>query len=468
MTHQSNPTLVMKTQYLLLIVLLGLFPAYGQVTFSKQQVLEDLDFMDESLKKTHYDLYAYTTQNAFEENFENIKASITSDSLSYLEATSLFQSVISKVNNGHTEIAFPGSAYIDYAYKGGTIFPLELAFEEGKALVRKNWSNNDSIRIGAEILSINGQPIEEILEKIYPFISAERHYFKLAKIELISFPRLYWQAYGELQNFDILLNIDHVKASYSIEAIDLIEGFEMKRNEVFYSGREFKFFENTAYLRPGNFSGDEQKYNSFIDSAFTTINGKNVPNLIIDLRNNLGGDNSFSDYLVSYIADEPFNWCSQLSIKTSAILKAHVREKYDTTDFYWSSILAHENGSKFQYPYDKYLPQPIEKRYSGKIFVLVNRQSHSQSAVTASQIQDYNFATIVGEETGDFPSLYASQYSFPLPNTGIEVKVSKGQIVRVNGSRKPEGVIPDIFIKDHLLDENDEILNGLLKRLNEN
>jgi len=52
-----------------------------------------------------------------------------------------------------------------------------------------------------------------------------------------------------------------------------------------------------------------------------------------------------------------------------------------------------------------------------------------------------------------------------LPHTGIDVKISKGFIVRVNGSKKAEGVIPDIYIKDQLLDENDEILNGLIKQI---
>ena len=88
------------------------------------------------------------------------------------------------------------------------------------------------------------------------------------------------------------------------------------------------------------------------------------------------------------------------------------------------------------------------------------------AAVTAAQIQDYGFATIVGEETGDYPSLYASVFRYKLPSTGIEVQASKGYIVRVNGRAKKEGVIPDIFIKDHLLDEKDEILEGLLMEIN--
>ena len=98
---------------------------------------------------------------------------------------------------------------------------------------------------------------------------------------------------------------------------------------------------------------------------------------------------------------------------------------------------------------------------------MINRQSHSQSAVAAAQIQDYQWGTIVGEETGDYPSLYASIFQYKLPNTGIPVNISKGYIVRVNGSTKEQGVIPDIFIKDHLLDGQDEILNGLLHRINE-
>ena len=99
---------------------------------------------------------------------------------------------------------------------------------------------------------------------------------------------------------------------------------------------------------------------------------------------------------------------------------------------------------------------------------MVNRQSHSQSAVTAAQIQDYNFGVIVGEETGDYPSLYASIFQYELPNTKIVVNISKGFITRVNGSKKEEGVIPDIIIKDYLLDEEDEILEGVLERINNN
>ena len=451
---------------LLAIVVFFSSTSFGQKKFSHQEVLEDLEYLRNSLEEAHYNLFAYTTEAAFNQNFEVVKSSIGQDSLSLLEVTSLYQKVISKANNGHTEIWFPGSSYGDYAYAGGTLFPLELAFEDHKVLVRKNLSDNQEIKIGAELLSINKQPISEILDKIYPQISAERLYLKRAKIELFSFPRLYWQVYGKVADFEVQIRQDEQIQNYRLNSIPLIEGFEMKRNEVFSNTRELKFLDKAAYLKPGNFGGEEQKYQDFIDSSFSEINKNNLPFLIIDLRNNTGGDDSFSDYLVSYIADRPFKWHSEFTLKTSAILKQHVRENYDTTIAYWQRILDHEDGSIFPVAYEAYTPQTEEIRYSGKVYVLVNRQSHSQSAVTAAQIQDYGFATIVGEETGDFPSLYASRYSYKLPITGIEVMLSKGYIVRVNGSKKAEGVIPDIYIKDHLLDDKDEILEGLLKALN--
>ena len=454
----------MKINFLVLFALLCASPIFGQ-KFSKQDVLEDLDYLHESLEQAHYNLYTYTTKSAFDKNFEKVKASVTKDSLSFIEANNIFQSVMSKANNGHTEVPFPGAAYGTYAYAGGTLFPLEIAFENGKALIRKNWSDNTAIEIGSEITSVNGETIDEVLEKIYPLISAERRYFKLAKIELISFPRLYWQLYGEQKSFEVEIIKDGATEKYNLKAVRLIEDFEMKRNEIFYFDREFKFLKNAAYLRPGNFGEDEEKYRKFIDSAFVAINKSESPNLIIDLRNNLGGDNSYSDYLVSYVADKPFYWSTEFTLKTSDILKEHVRKNYDTEDPYWKSVIENESGTIYPYQFEAYQPQSKEKRYTGKIYVLVNRQSHSQSTVTAAQFQDMNLATIVGEETGEFSSMLASQYGFFLPNTGIEVKLSKGYIIRLNGSKKAEGIIPDIIIKDHLLDEDDEILDGLLKRL---
>jgi hypothetical protein len=410
-------------------------------------------------------LFAYITEADFDANVQKVIGSINKESLDLLESTNLLQRVISVVKNGHTEIDFPAQPYLAYAKAGGVGFPLELALEDNKVLVRKNWSGNSTIKTGAEVLSINGMPIKQILAKIYPQISAERPYFKKVKLEVYSFPRYYWQVFGSAPKYEVETRTNGVVTQHTLKAIGLMKDFEMKRNEVLNAKMTLKFFGQRAYLNPGNFGGDKQKYEQFISEAFAKIKAKGSNTLIIDLRNNGGGGNAFSDYMVSYIADKPFKWCSRFTLKTSALLKAHLSTSTDTTSAYWQAMMHHPNGKTFPFKFELYQPQPVQKRFTGQVYVLINRHSHSQSSVTAAQIQDYKWGTIVGEETGDYTSLYASQFHYLLPNTKVMAKVSKGYMVRVSGSTAQRGVMPDIIIKDHLLDDKDEILTGLLKRL---
>lgn len=457
----------MNPKFLIAIPVFFTLYSFGQSNnyFSKKEVNADLDYLYESLQDAHYNIYAYATKEEFATAYQKAKNAINKDSLSLLEVTNIFQRFVSTAKNGHTEIDFPAQSYREYAFAGGTVFPIEIAFEDNKSLVRKNWSANNEIRVGSEIISINGLSMADILSKIYPQISAERPYFKNVKIELYSFPRLYWQVFGEHDYFTVEIRTNGAVDKQTVKAVNLVEDYEMKRTELFTSSMELKFIDDFACLNPGGFGGDEKKYQSFIDSAFTEINNKKTEILIIDFRNNPGGDNAFSDYLVSYFADQPFQWNSGFTLKTSETLKNYVRQNEDTTVVYWQEILKHKNGEIYDYEFAPCEPQPSEKRFTGKVYVLINRQSHSQSAVAAAQIQDYKFGILVGEETGEYPSLYASIFQYSLPNTKIPVKVSKGYITRVNGSTEEKGVMPDIFIKDHLLDENDEILKGLLKQL---
>ncbi|MDC8831990.1 S41 family peptidase [Alteromonas gilva] len=437
-------------------------------TFTRQQVIEDLDTLYHALIDTHYKPFAYVSPQVFESKYTAIRRNLNDTSYSLLDTTRHFQQLVATLNNGHTEIDFPAAAYIQYAQAGGRLFPIDIAFENGTARVRANYSNDKSIRIGAEVLSINGRNMSAILADIHPLISAERAYFKNTKLEVYSFPRYYWYAFGEQSQFDIRLQTADKITRHSVSSIAVIEGFETKKDEILDAQMELSFFAQAAYLNPGSFSGDQQAYKDFIDNAFTRINKAAKPNLIIDLRNNSGGNDAFSDYLVSYIADKPFKWHKEFTLRTSALLKADTHRHRDLSQPYWRSIIEHEDGERYEFDFKPHAPAPENQRFSGDVYVLVNRQSHSQASVTAAQIQDYGWATIVGEETGDYPSLYASQFQFTLPHTAIVVKIAKGHIVRVNGSTAEQGVIPDIAIKDYLLDDTDEILSGLLTQLSAN
>lgn len=399
--------------------------------------------------------------------FAKLKWSITTDSLTLLETISCYQRLVSFANTGHSEIDFPAQSYISYAYNNGTVFPLELAFESGKVFIRKNYSGNSELEVGDQLLAIDEQPINQILQQLYPLVSAEREYLKLAKIEFWSFPRLLYQLNGKKDSWKIKIHHRNEILNLEVGAIPVLEYEGSRNGEILDPQKELKLYGASAYLNPGQFGSHtddgEKLYRNFIDSSFTVMKEKKINTLIIDLRNHPGGHNAYSDYLISYFASKPFKWYSSFSIKTSEILKQHTRQQADTADAYSKAILKNSNGQIFKYDFTSYPPVDVSKRFKGKVLVLVNRQTYSMAAVSAALIKDYKFGQIVGEETGDAASLYASQFSFLLPKTNVTVKVPKGYMVRVNGRKETEGVKPDTYIQDHLLDDKDEVLERLLK-----
>lgn len=425
---------------------------------TKAELLSDIDYATSALEESHFNLYAYSSKVDFQNNVTNIEGEINSDSISMFEAHRYLQRIVAGANNAHTRIEFPASFYFNYAENGGTVFPLELAFEAGKVYVRKNLSKTD-IAVGSEITKIDNRPISEILQGIYPLISGEDLAMKNAQLEALSFPRYYWWAYGSKKEFEVTIN----GQSITLQSITAMEDFEYTREDFMFNEPLFKYYDKTAYLRPGGFGGDQKYYESFIDSSFADIKKSSTQRLILDLRNNPGGDDSFSNYLVSYIADRPFKWNAKFELKNSSFLKEHVRKHMDTTSVYWQTILEKGDEEVFEYQFEDYEPQAEHKRFKGEVIVLVNRQSYSQSTVTAAQLQDYGWALIVGEETAEYANLFASLFSFKTPNSEIEIKVAKGYMERLSGDKSPKGVQPDILIKDHLLDEEDEILNRTLE-----
>ena len=120
---------------ILVLVVLTISQSVLAQQFSKAEILSDLAYLKKSLKETHLNLYAYTTNEAFNRNYHKVRENIKKDSFTSLDAKKIFQQVVSAINNGHTRVPFPIPEYIAYAQNGGTLFPLEVAIEDGNALV---------------------------------------------------------------------------------------------------------------------------------------------------------------------------------------------------------------------------------------------------------------------------------------------------------------------------------------------
>ena len=220
---------------------------------------------------------------------------------------------------------------------------------------------------------------------------------------------------------------------------------------------------NVGYLRPGPFYNAEAKteaeawdtsgFRTFIDDAFAKFIAAKVDRLIIDLRANPGGDNLFSDLMIAWFADKPFRFFSQFKVRVSPeSTKANAdRLRNDAAaagpvSRQYAEMYAKARPGEivdFEMP----LAQPRkDERFRGKVFLLIDRQSYSNTVAVAALVQDYKFGTVLGEETSDMATTYGAMEKFALPKTGVIVCYPKARIVRPNGDLHARGVTPDIAI----------------------
>lgn len=450
--------------------------------YTAQQIREDLRFLYTTLQQSHYNLFVHTGKATYDRAYLKVETKVK-DRMSLMQVNRLFQPFIALGGLAHCSIAFPfRPAYLEYLNKGGKVFPLDITVEERRLMVSDNYSDNPAIKAGDEILLINGRPAAYSLNGIYNYLSGENESFKNTLIDLYHFSRLHWLVYGRVDGFKMRMKRPD-GSTYECLAdgipAEKLEDHAAKKKSIFNSSREFRNLGKIAYLRPGAFLNSESDGNTsehrsfensifvrFIDSAFHQVRLSGTSKLIIDLRGNPGGDNSFSDHMLAYFAREPFSFCSSFSVKTSALTKSFWRNVTDTAlAELKQDILNKPNGTIFQTRIIKKLPLPDSLLYKGDVFVLIDRYSYSNAVTTAATIKDYHWGTLIGESTADIPTTYAAIHEFKLPHTAMEVTYPKAFIVRPNGDRSTHVLEPDVKIP-RTKDLNDTVLEKALAYIN--
>jgi C-terminal processing protease CtpA/Prc len=205
------------------------------------------------------------------------------------------------------------------------------------------------------------------------------------------------------------------------------------------------------------------RFRSFLDSSFTIIKQKGIRELIIDVRNNSGGETELVEALIDYTANKPWTAFSRADYKFSDQAKADLIPWY----LRWVPIKPFINLFSFMYTsakidkaeYDlvdnrllhvymkpgKLKANPL--RYSGDTYLLINSGSYSASVIFAAIMKDYGFATLVGEETGQPANPYGGSHFFFLPNTHLLACVPTGRCYRPSGIETNHGVLTDFEVR---------------------
>lgn len=197
----------------------------------------------------------------------------------------------------------------------------------------------------------------------------------------------------------------------------------------------------TCVLRVKSFLGSKQQ----MDSLIAIIDNKKYQNLIVDLRNNSGGNHLSAFPLAEYIIDKSIiagvfpnkNWYKEFD-------RIPNREDYSKfTEFTGGTMKEwFEKANQNYGAYFKVIPS--KKHFNGKVYVLTNKRTGSTCEPLVYALKYYNYATIIGERTA---GAMLSSNEFNLEN-GITLRIPLNDYITYSGKRiDKNGIKPNIEIK---------------------
>jgi len=363
----------------------------------------DFLLLRDTMQKVHPAVYRYANKKRIDYIFDSCYATIR-DSMPLINFYLLTRFAVAAIGDGHANSRL--SREFTNSYQANTkVFPVMMVFIHKKAYAfccQQAPSLN-----GAEVLSINGHPWKEIVQKLFSYITTDGSIESRKNWELPEdFHLLLNAVYGYSEKY----TVQYKTASNQTMAItlqaDTIKNFMCKSPFT----RPAKYLKltyptsNTAVLTlqtffDGFLQQTGENFKQFLDSAFTDITNKKVTHLLIDVRSNQGGNDANGALLYSYLSKVPFRYYDSLQT---------VNEKFT------------ENGHSLLG-----MKQPAANYFDGKVFVLMNGRSFSGVAEFAAIARSYNRAVFIGEECGGgyYGNSSGDEAMVTLPHTQITARI---------------------------------------------
>jgi C-terminal processing protease CtpA/Prc len=345
--------------------------------------------------------------------------------------------------DGHTLLLYKGEILPKVE---NPLFPFETIIFQDRLYVKTNLSNDSLITTGSEILKINGESASTVVEKILNYVHGEKKEFKVRFIDNMGFAHYYRLVYGNFSVFNLEYKNKEKIKSVNVKGANRKDFPKHKKEQHVFDIIDDKI----AYLKVGKFR-NPHKFLSFIDSAFTEINNRDINNLIID-KTRGGGFTDLADSLFSYFVSKPYCNFEKQIIRISDESKEYIEELSGKGRF---------EGDYFIIENKPTLKRLRHNQFNGKVYILTGPRAYSSATLFVAMAKCYSNATIVGEETGQPLISNASICRQELPNSKIFLFSSFSTFYMPCAANKKDGVMPDIKIEktlNDLLYDNDKYL----------
>jgi len=386
-------------------VLITVFISFSFLTVYSQEIdsagwIEDINLYKTNLEKYHIDLYNNISETEFEQEIQQIKLNLKVKS--DIDVIINLMRLTRKIGDGHTAFSLRGVET--------HLFPIEIYKVNGQWRVIKTTTEYKNL-LGKILIAIDEKPINHIeieISKVSQHV--ENKHSKIIRIgEYSMISELLYGLQLTNSQFDAsftFLDENNREFKKSLTAI---------KNSVYYENTEFQSFEtvipeiekpidlkhdflwfspikneNAIYIKFESYPSFEEM-EKFGESVFNYISKNSIKQVVIDLRNNGGGDFFVGIFLAYYL------------------------NLADSID--WQS----------------------------GVYVLTDKVTFSAATSNASQFRQILNAKIVGEPTGSNPTGYQDMGEFKLPNSKMIVTYSK-RLFRFQ-EKITQGIQPDVLIE---------------------
>lgn len=392
-------------------------PAPPNTRFTLEQLQADFKQLRNAMERHHPALYAHTPKEAFDRLFDDHYAALEA-SMDLEDSFRVFASLMARIGCGHSSVWMP-AGYWDRL--SGSLFPIKMRFVGNNAFAYDSYSEEDALPKGSEVLAINGKTLRKILTEVKTVISADAFSDTNKNFRLgFRFPLLYALFYGHPDSFVVSFR-EPEKSEARSQTLRPVPTDRIWGHMVGPERLDLEIHEEigAAVLTIGSFGyyREHEKFFGFVDDAFERIARNGVRNLILDLRQNDGGDPFCAAHLFGYLERQPVPYFSQ--------------------------------------PYGRYarLSEPIplaDHNFEGRILILIDGGCASTTGHLCGLLKYHSLGTYIGEETGATFFCHDAHTNLNLKHTGFQVGIARQTFsAAVRGLPGDRGIFPDVEVLPH-------------------
>jgi hypothetical protein len=424
----------------------------------------DLRILKRALTGLHPGLTRYTTLAQIDADFAAANAAVATGS-SRAQMVVLASRLSASLHCGHTWVSPYNQRQdvTDGVFNRADKLPLTLRWVEGRVLV--TGSTSATVPAGSELLAIAGQPVAALRDALLPLLRADGLH-EGARLKRLSqldsgpnggamdrlFPLLFApQPTAQGSRYTLTLR---ERGSARPRDVSVPATTTAERDRTLPAARtawSFRVEGDTGILTLPTFAfwRSDFKPAAFLQQTFEALRG--VPFLVIDQRDNEGGDDAIGRALLSHLLRTP------LQLPGHRVESAYERVPYELARYLdtWNFGFFDRTGQVTQGPGRNWLLpdqpgariEPVAAPYAGRTVVLIGPQNSSAGFLLARDIRRSGVATLLGQPTGgNLRGLNGGQLCWiNLPASGVGVDIPLVAAF-TEGEPPDAGVLPDVAV----------------------